>query len=79
MFKVIRNGDQLIHAGHPNSPEIQQKTEAMAEHCENFMQRLDDRRRNVAMSLAFFKSAQTVSAMIETMSVYHICQLVPSN
>ena len=62
LLRLIRTADQLIHSAHYDAEGVKKRLQQVDKTCEDFMVRLDTRRKNVALSVSFFSLAQTVSA-----------------
>ena len=57
----MRTADQLIHSAHYDAEGVRQRLRKIDEKCEDFMLRLDTRRKNLALAISFFLLAQSVS------------------
>ena len=61
VLRLVRTADQLIHSAHYDAEGVRQRLRKIDEKCEDFMLRLDTRRKNLALAISFFLLAQSVS------------------
>lgn len=63
VLKLVRTADQLLRRTNLDAEGVRQRLQAVDETSENFMIKLDNRRKNIAMALSFFKQAEAVSVL----------------
>lgn len=63
VLKLVRTADQLLRRANLDAEGVRQRLQAVDETSENFMIKLDNRRKNIAMALSFFKQAEAVSIL----------------
>ena len=63
VLRLLRTADQLVHSAHYNAEGVKKRLEVVDEQCENFMFRMDSRRKNLALAIGFFSLAQMVSSL----------------
>ena len=63
----MRTADQLIHSAHYDAEGVRQRLRKIDEKNEDFMLRLDTRRKNLALAISFFSLAQTVRTCLSHM------------
>ncbi len=66
VLRLVRTADQLIHSAHYDAEGVRQRLRKVDEKCEDFMIRLDNRRKNLALAISFFSLAQNVSTTSRT-------------
>ncbi|CAH1789041.1 unnamed protein product, partial [Owenia fusiformis] len=69
VLRLVRSADTLLHGAHPDIEGIMTRLRNIDEQCENFMLRFDNRRKNVALSVAFFKQAQQALSKLDEINV----------
>ena len=60
VLRLVRTADQLMHSATYDAEGIKQRLKNVDTKCEEFMHKLNTRRKNLAMSTSFFSLAQTV-------------------
>ena len=61
VLRLVRTADQLIHGSNYDAEGIRQRLRKVDEKCEDFMIRLDTRRKNLMLAISFYSLTQTVS------------------
>ena len=61
VLRLVRTADQLLRRTHLDAEGVRQRLQAVDEESENFMMKLDTRRKNISMTMSFFGLAETVS------------------
>ena len=64
VLRLLRTADQLVHSAHYDAEGIKKRLQIVDEKCEDFMLRLDVRRKNLALAINFFSLAQSVSGSV---------------
>ena len=62
MLRLLRTADGLLRRASVDAEGIRQRLMLVDQECENFMVKLDNRRKNIFMALSFFNLAETVSS-----------------
>lgn len=65
MLSLLRTADGLLRRASVDAEGIRQRLIAVDREAESFSSRLDIRRKNVSMAVAFFRLAETVSNSVE--------------
>lgn len=60
MLRLIRNVDQLLLRASLDAEGVRQRLQIVDAECEDFMVKLDNRRKNISSSVSFFNQAETV-------------------
>lgn len=60
VLRLVRTADQLLRRTHLDAEGVRQRLQAVDEESENFMIKLDTRRKNISMAMSFFGLAETV-------------------
>ena len=63
IIRLIRTADQLAHSAHYDSEGVRSRLTQVDSQCEDFLLRMDARRKNVALAVTFFHLSQTVSTL----------------
>ena len=61
VLRLVRTADQLLRRTHLDAEGVRQRLQAVDEESENFMIKLDTRRKNISTAMSFFGLAETVS------------------
>ena len=61
VLRLVRTADQLVHSDLKNAEGVRQRLKTIDDKCEQFMHKMDYRRKNVTMATQFFTLAQAVS------------------
>ena len=61
MLRLLRTADGLLRRASVDAEGIRQRLVLVDQECENFMVRVDARRKNIFMAVSFFNLAETVS------------------
>ena len=61
VLRLVRTADQLVHTEGIDTEGVKQRLKLVDEQSEKFIDRIDNRRKNITMALSFFKQTQTVS------------------
>ena len=60
VLRLVRTADQLVHSALYDAEGIKTRLQTVDQKCEDFMLRLDTRRKNLALAINFFSLAQGV-------------------
>ena len=60
VLRLVRTADQLLRRTHLDAEGVRQRLQAVDEESENFMNKLDTRRKNISMAMSFYGLAETV-------------------
>ena len=63
VLRLVRTADQLVHSAHYDAEGVKKRLEVIDQKCEDFMHRVDNRRKNLALAINFFSLAQTVNVV----------------
>ena len=63
VLRLVRNADQLLRRTQIDAEGVRSRLQEVDTECENFMIRLDTRRKNISMAMSFFDLAETVSSL----------------
>ena len=61
MLRLLHTADQLMHSASYDAEGIKKRLDTVDKQCEDFMIKLDSRRKNLAMAINFFLLAKTVN------------------
>lgn len=61
MLRLLRTADSLLRRTNIDAEGIRQRLMLVDQECENFMIKLDNRRKNIFMAVSFFNLAETVN------------------
>lgn len=64
MLRLLRTADGLLRRASVDAEGIRKRLMLVDQECENFMVKLDNRRKNIFMAVSFFNLAETVSTEI---------------
>jgi hypothetical protein len=60
VLRLLRTADQVVHSAHSDAEGVKQRLLKIDSHCEDFMLRLETRRKNLTLAVNFFSLAKTV-------------------
>jgi hypothetical protein len=60
VLRLLHTADQLMHSASYDAEGIKRRLDTVDKQCEDFMARLDARRKNLALAVSFFTLAKTV-------------------
>ena len=60
VLRLVRTADQLVHSAIYDAEGVKQRLKVIDEKTEDFMVRLDNRRKNLALAISFYSQALTV-------------------
>jgi len=63
VLQLVRNADQLLRRTHLDAEGVRRRLQEVDTECENFMIKIDTRRKNITMAVSFFDKAETVGAV----------------
>ncbi|ESO86305.1 hypothetical protein LOTGIDRAFT_167354 [Lottia gigantea] len=69
VLQLIRTADQLLRRTNLDAEGVRQRLLTVDNECENFMNQLDNRRRNITMSVSFFNLQETALTKLEQIEV----------
>lgn len=61
VLRLVRTADQLLRRSKLDVEGVRQRLQTVDTECENFMIRLDTRRKNITMATSFFEQTESVS------------------
>ena len=64
MVHLVREADQLLRRTRMDAEGVRRRLLTVDKECENFMDALDARRKNITMALSFFDQAETVRPIL---------------
>ena len=64
MLRLLRTADGLLRRASIDAEGIRQRLMLVDQECENFMVKLDNRRKNIFMAVSFFNLAETVRTVL---------------
>lgn len=64
MLGLLRTADGLLRRASVDAEGIRQRLIVVDREAESFSNRLDNRRKNISMAVAFFRFAETVSHFV---------------
>jgi len=65
ILRLIRTADHLVHSDRADAESVRKRLQVIDNKCENFMTRMDTRRKNLAMSNSFFALVQTALSKLD--------------
>jgi hypothetical protein len=60
MLRLLRTADGLLRRASVDAEGIRRRLMLVDQECEDFMVKLDNRRKNIFMAVSFFNLAETV-------------------
>ncbi|XP_046554795.1 uncharacterized protein LOC124264120 [Haliotis rubra] len=69
MLRLIRNVDQLLLRASLDAEGVRQRLQIVDAECEDFMVKLDNRRKNISSSVSFFNQAETALTQLGQIEV----------
>lgn len=79
VLRLVRTADQLLRRTHLDAEGVRQRLQAVDEESENFMNKLDTRRKNISMAMSFFGLAETAQTRLEEIEVRITSSDLPRN
>lgn len=64
MLRLLHAADQLMHSGSYDADGIKKRLDTIDKQCEDFMAKMDTRRKNLGLAISFFTLAKTVCTSI---------------
>ncbi|XP_064598296.1 coiled-coil domain-containing protein 141-like isoform X2 [Liolophura sinensis] len=69
VLRLMKTVEQLLHRGNLDAEGVRQRLSLVDRECEDFMIKLDNRRKNLSLSLSFFQQAETALTQMEQIRV----------
>lgn len=65
MLRLVRTADQLVHSATYDAEGVRERLKQVDQKTENFMFRLDTRRKNLALTISFYTLAETALTKLD--------------
>jgi len=79
VLRLIRTADQLVHGARADAESVRKRLQMVDAKCEDFMNRLDARRKNLTMARNFYTLAQTALTRLDEIEVQLATTDLPRN
>lgn len=79
VLRLVRKADQLLRRTNLDAEGVRQRLQTVDHECENFMVRLDTKRKNISMALSFFDLVEKALTTLDQIEVQLNTMDLPRN
>lgn len=79
VLRLVRKADQLLRRTNLDAEGVRQRLQTVDHECENFMVRLDNKRKNISMALSFFDLVEKALTTLDQIEVQLNTMDLPRN